>query len=619
MHTKAIKIIAKKLLAFLLIMALMPQFPQQNIEVSAKMKPLPFSLVAPKHTALTWLNGNDSPTTMKFSYSMENDMCSIFDLKEKDEDAYKAKLQECDFDEMWVKLQVDWAIDDSVNGWHYTEYWDTEGYDSEFNKHTGPWDELGADIGTKTVNNVWIMRDIYDLENNSEWNGDSYFAGLKNQLASGQYTTPIDEYDQSYVAIDYNNHTIYARARYMVTMRKNDGETDDWSVFSDWSPVAAYGKDAPIWNPSTDINAPAVSELRLSGETFNGVATAYVKQEITDNLKQQLVNIDVNDGYIFFEMEGRVKDGQWKSIAGERDIKNGDMEIPLSYLQEQNRTIKKGTPIEFRFRYCCSIHNATNHEETDYYYTAYSNILTLNNVEIKASGKEESSGGNQNTSVVKPEPAITSLTSGASDNQVSKYIIALKDDKDPKGTTFGFLFAKQKKVKNNSITIKWKKPKNASRFVVYGAKCGKANRYQRIKSVTGTSFTQSGLNKGTYYKYLVAAFDKNDKLLGVANTLHIATKGGKVCNFKKVTTAAKKNKVVLKKKGKTFKLKGKAVKESKKLKVKVHRGVRYESSNKKIATVDKSGKVKVVKKGTCYVYVYAQNGAYQKVKITVKK
>ena len=127
MHTKAIKIIAKKLLAFLLIMALMPQFPQQNIEVSAKMKPLPFSLVAPKHTALTWLNGNDSPTTMKFSYSMENDMCSIFDLKEKDEDAYKAKLQECDFDEMWVKLQVDWAIDDSVNGWHYTEYWDTEG------------------------------------------------------------------------------------------------------------------------------------------------------------------------------------------------------------------------------------------------------------------------------------------------------------------------------------------------------------------------------------------------------------------------------------------------------------------------------------------------------------
>ena len=83
------------------------------------------------------------------------------------------------------------------------------------------------------------------------------------------------------------------------------------------------------------------------------------------------------------------------------------------------------------------------------------------------------------------------------------------------------------------------------------------------------------------------------------------------------TIKAKKNKVALKK-GKTFKLKGKAVAASKKLKVKKHRGIAYESDNAAVATVTKAGVVKGVKKGTAYVYAYAQDGACAKVKVTVK-
>ncbi len=45
--------------------------------------------------------------------------------------------------------------------------------------------------------------------------------------------------------------------------------------------------------------------------------------------------------------------------------------------------------------------------------------------------------------------------------------------------------------------------------------------------------------------------------------------------------------------------------------------LRYKSSNKKIATVDKNGKIKGKKKGTCYIYVYAINGLMKKVKVTV--
>ena len=46
---------------------------------------------------------------------------------------------------------------------------------------------------------------------------------------------------------------------------------------------------------------------------------------------------------------------------------------------------------------------------------------------------------------------------------------------------------------------------------------------------------------------------------------------------------------------------------------------RFESSDPKVATVTKKGKVKGIKKGkSCYIYIYAQNGVYKQVKVTVK-
>ena len=72
------------------------------------------------------------------------------------------------------------------------------------------------------------------------------------------------------------------------------------------------------------------------------------------------------------------------------------------------------------------------------------------------------------------------------------------------------------------------------------------------------------------------------------------------------------------KKGKTVTVKSSVTKASKSLKLASHRAVKYESSNKKIATVTSKGKIKGVKKGTCYIYAYAQNGVAKKVKVTVK-
>ena len=46
--------------------------------------------------------------------------------------------------------------------------------------------------------------------------------------------------------------------------------------------------------------------------------------------------------------------------------------------------------------------------------------------------------------------------------------------------------------------------------------------------------------------------------------------------------------------------------------------LRYRSTNKNIATVTKSGRIKGRSKGTCHIYVYAINGVSKKIKVTVK-
>ena len=216
------------------------------------------------------------------------------------------------------------------------------------------------------------------------------------------------------------------------------------------------------------------------------------------------------------------------------------------------------------------------------------------------------------------EPATAAPTKAPSANSkasVNKKITNLKNDKDPAGSKFGLLSARESKVKKNSITIKWNKVKGAKTYAIYGNKCGKP--YKLLKLVSKTSYTQKKLKKGSYYKYLIVAFDKNDQMITMSKTLHISTKGGITGNYKKITTAAKKDKVTIKK-GKSFKLKAKAVPQNKILKVRNHRKLCYESSNTKIAKVSKTGKITAKKKGKCFVYVYAQSGTFKKIKVKVK-
>ena len=175
------------------------------------------------------------------------------------------------------------------------------------------------------------------------------------------------------------------------------------------------------------------------------------------------------------------------------------------------------------------------------------------------------------------------------------------------------LQAKGEPKGETSIKLSWKKVKGAAGYIIYGNKCGKKNHYVKLKTTAKTSYKQKKLEKGTYYKYIVVAFN-GDQALAASKTIHVATNGGKIGNNTAVTLDKKKLTIKRKKKAAV-----KAILRHGPLPVKNHRAVAFESGDYRIATVTSKGKIKGVKKGTCYIYAYAQNGMCAKVKVKVKK
>ncbi len=206
---------------------------------------------------------------------------------------------------------------------------------------------------------------------------------------------------------------------------------------------------------------------------------------------------------------------------------------------------------------------------------------------------------------------------------VNALVTKINSDNDIKGSTYAPLKFMSKKQTKKSIKLQWSKVKGAKKYTVYANQCGKKNKYKKVATVKGKTLNVKKvagkkLKKGTYYKFLLIA-ENGNKVNAISKTLHVRTAGHKkYANYKSVSV----KKAVIKKakklkKGKTLKLNAKGVAPKGK-KVSVHVKTRYESANKKIATVTKAGKVKGVKKGKTKIYCYAQNGLAKVVTVTVK-
>ena len=252
---------------------------------------------------------------------------------------------------------------------------------------------------------------------------------------------------------------------------------------------------------------------------------------------------------------------------------------------------------------------------------------------IWKSDNEKVATTDENGKVTAVGNGTAEITVTTEDGKITASImITVKVPDEPtinKTTGFRRLRARSVKQTKTSVTLQWNIIEDADGYFVYGNRCNtgtKSYKYRKLATITGgdiSTWTQKDLKKGTYYKYVVKAYRLVNGKKVVTDTsisVHAVTGGGKYGNAKAVSVTQignKKNvsKMTLKM-GKTAQIKAKEVKKDKK--IERHRKLCYESSNTKVATVTPDGLIRATGKGTCTIWVYAQNGIYKALKITVK-
>ena len=252
---------------------------------------------------------------------------------------------------------------------------------------------------------------------------------------------------------------------------------------------------------------------------------------------------------------------------------------------------------------------------------------------IWKSDNEKVATTDENGKVTAVGNGTAEITVTTEDGKITASImITVKVPDEPtinKSTGFRRLRARSVKQTKTSVTLQWNIIKDADGYFIYGNRCNtgtKSYKYRKLATITGgdiSTWTQKDLKKGTYYKYVVKAYRLVNGKKVVTDTsisVHAVTGGGKYGNAKAVSVTQIGNKrnvsKITLKMGKTAQIKAKEVKKDKK--IERHRKLCYESSNTKVATVTPDGLIRATGKGTCTIWVYAQNGIYKALKITVK-
>ncbi|MBQ3665091.1 MAG: hypothetical protein II919_03180 [Lachnospiraceae bacterium] len=350
---------------------------------------LPFELTAPENVSIVYLEERDSANTCQIAYSQNNSMSewTTAMADEASHDQTVEELQAMGYDDIFITPQMDWSID-SMDDWHYNEYWDTEGYDKDYHMRLGDWAYISLSYGPEVTNTAWVFRWMGNIKDTEDafWygrhdeGGDDY-PGWKDVLKEDQYDIITNE-DESYAKIDLSKHTIYVRMRWLVTIRTED---KDINVSSDWSEIAAVGKDAQetVVLTKDTLKAPVIKDLRMTDETFNDQPVIAFKLEVPDELSKQITQVKANNGDIWLSTEARVEGSdEWIEMQGDFEIRTGELKVTLLHLLEEGKVIEEGTPIELRCRYYC-----TQEGEEDLY-SDYSEVLTFGTKEIKEGEKE---------------------------------------------------------------------------------------------------------------------------------------------------------------------------------------------------------------------------------------
>jgi hypothetical protein len=193
----------------------------------------------------------------------------------------------------------------------------------------------------------------------------------------------------------------------------------------------------------------------------------------------------------------------------------------------------------------------------------------------------------------------------------------------------GTLLAKMTAKGSRKLVISWNKVTGADGYDIFFSMCnhdGKKIKLKKVKTIKGNKsfkWTKRSLKKKTAYKAYVKAYVmKNGRKSYVRTSplVHAYTTGY-TKNYTNPKSVIVKRSSVSLRSGKTCKIKAsvRKLKKGRKLMSKGHAPrLRYISSNKKIATVSKAGRIKAKAKGSCKVYALAVNGARKTITVTVK-
>ena len=372
---------------------------------------LPFVLVAPSNLALTKENPKDPSAGLGFAFSMSNEMNDFLNAYSDSGDGttYLHSHGFTAYDQIDIRYQIDWALDDvndPVSGWHYNPDWESHvagvlGTNEEYKECYSAWDVVEGGLND---NQIAQSTGLFPGLNVYQWDTEGYNATLvKTQLKSGQYTV-LDYHEDGDVTIgiNYTQHTMYVRARFVIeTYREENNETT--YTFSDWSAIAAYGKDAETVKPlkKSDVVAPTITGLRLTDETFNDNPVIAFTLTVPASITEQKTRVAAMNGTFRVEAEARIKGtNDWIDLGNiDSEIKTGELKAALGALAEPGKTFPAGTEVELRARYFCA---QPGQED---FFSEYSAVIGFGSDEISADVPTYTNGSGDAT-----EPSGTTVT-----------------------------------------------------------------------------------------------------------------------------------------------------------------------------------------------------------------
>ena len=174
-----------------------------------------------------------------------------------------------------------------------------------------------------------------------------------------------------------------------------------------------------------------------------------------------------------------------------------------------------------------------------------------------------------------------------------------------------------------TLNLRWTKVPGATGYKIYGSLCNTGKKKytptlkKTVKSGTAASCSLGGQKAGEYKYYAIAYRVEKGRTITLAKTplTHTVVGSKKYTNGIRVTVPKRTVSIT---KGSAYTIKPKVSYNTRYRQLTHEKTARYLSTDTRVATATAGGKVTGKGKGTCRIYVFANDGVWTTVTVTVK-